>query len=294
MSSLFAMMIYVPGTRNSWHITNSTQEGYHLMPDKTTIIPCNFCKKDFEIIVSSMKHRSKGNPNTKFFCSQTCAGRDRSLMASLRNPDYVYRKDNQERPKVYVTCSYCSKNFQKKRCMVKAANFCSSACNKRFYRVKEDIHQVFLSRIQKSPEPDGCWIYTEPRNSNGYGRIIVNSRDTLAHIYSYQRATGDFNTKGYSICHKCNNPPCVNPNHLYKGGARENYWDSRAAGTAPIGETNGSAKVTNDDVLEMRRLFKKGVSVAEVSRGYPQLSYHSIYAIKKNVTWKHLQLPADV
>lgn len=89
----------------------------------------------------------------------------------------------------------------------------------------------------------GCWVWKSYKDPLGYGRLSVNGVFQYAHRYSYILNFGDIPTldgKTLSICHKCGNPACVNPSHLYAGTHSDNARDSIVAGTfvSKIAEKN--------------------------------------------------------
>lgn len=75
------------------------------------------------------------------------------------------------------------------------------------------------------PTPQGCWEWTGNIDSNGYGRLSVGGKTTLAHRYSYYIHCGDL-IDGEVVRHSCDNPPCVNPKHLIQGSQNENMQDA--------------------------------------------------------------------
>jgi hypothetical protein len=103
----------------------------------------------------------------------------------------------------------------------------------------------FWAKVQKSAEPDGCWIWTASRTSHGYGKIGVNGRLAAAHRLSFELSKGPI-PAGMQVDHVCFNRGCVNPAHLrlatnkqnneHRSGARRDsssgvrgvYWHSRA------------------------------------------------------------------
>jgi hypothetical protein len=93
--------------------------------------------------------------------------------------------------------------------------------------VSIDAEKRFFSKVNKMPS--GCWEWTGCRAPYGYGDFYVNGKTIRAHRYSYQVFVGPLK-KGMFICHKCDNPPCVNPDHLFQGTHTENVRDSLKKG----------------------------------------------------------------
>ena len=119
---------------------------------------------------------------------------------------------------------------------------------------KEQIEERFLSRVSIS---DGCWEWQGPKSKFGHGLFGYNGKSIGAHRFSWGMKNGHKNLiYGFHICHKCNNPSCVNPDHLYQGTPLDNSNDRSRAGrfnTKPVSvEDNVSAKLTEDAVRHIR------------------------------------------
>ena len=120
----------------------------------------------------------------------------------------------------------------------------------------------FYSKFDKAEE-DECWIWKAGLNKpNGYGRFSYNGiRNFLAHRFSYILYKGNI-PNGLSVLHKCDVPQCVNPNHLEVGTHQDNMNDRKNRGRftkiSRRGEYNGIAKLTEDDVRKIRKMYKTG------------------------------------
>ena len=143
----------------------------------------------------------------------------------------------------------------------------------------------------KRDNKSGCWNWTGSKNTAGYGTFQTREtgeRQTLAHRISFVFA-GKKLRKGQCVLHKCDNRSCINPKHLYAGSRIDNARDLRERGgrkgiCAVRGEEAGNAKLTESDVMKIRRSKKSHVVIAAqfgISR--PHVSY-----IQTGKTWKHL------
>ncbi|MCH8067616.1 MAG: HNH endonuclease [Nanoarchaeota archaeon] len=98
----------------------------------------------------------------------------------------------------------------------------------------------FFSKVDKSKD---CWEWQARRSPDGYGEVGLNHKRYLAHRVSYSISNG-YIPQGMFVCHKCDNPPCVNPDHLFLGTADDNMKDMVSKGRAAI-QTN----LKKEDVL---------------------------------------------
>ena len=122
-----------------------------------------------------------------------------------------------------------------------------------------------LYRIDES----GCWEWTSEKTEKGYGRLRVNGKNVRAHRLSYQLFVGEI-PKGLFVCHSCDNPGCVNPEHLFVGTCMDNIHDMIVKGRHPtskalrFGEvpsrSNGILEARKETARLIREMFSSGIS----------------------------------
>jgi len=105
-------------------------------------------------------------------------------------------------------------------------------------------------------EPMDCWTWTGAKMSAGYG-TIGNGKTAYAHRLSWEFAYGAI-PRGLFVLHRCDNPPCVRPSHLFLGTQSDNMADCAQKGRAAGGERNGRARLTTREVTAIRKACKKG------------------------------------
>jgi hypothetical protein len=159
-------------------------------------------------------------------------------------------------------------------------------------RTKIDLIERFWSKVQKS---SGCWIWKDGTFDNGYGQFRVLNKKVKAHRFSWEITYGPI-PDGLKVLHKCDNPPCVNPNHLFLGTNKDNTWDSIKKGRFcidpnrfdhPCGEDHPLSVLTNEKVLEIRFLHKNGRSKYSLAKQF-NVVQDTITKVVNGITWRHL------
>ena len=133
----------------------------------------------------------------------------------------------------------------------------------------------------------GCWEFNGPTR-HGYGQISIRgNRSAVASRVAYESWVGEIG-EGMFVCHRCDNPICINPSHLFLGTHDENMDDCRTKMRHQHGERAWKAKVTEDQSVEIRNLYATGrYTQAEVGRMFG-LGQTGISAIVRRVNWKHV------
>ena len=109
--------------------------------------------------------------------------------------------------------------------------------------------QPFSRFVDKSGD---CWLWTGTRHPKGYG-LYFHHGQHRAHRWAWSEVNGPI-PEGLSVCHHCDNPRCVRPDHLFLGTHGDNNRDRAAKGRSAKGEQSGTAKLTEAAVAEIRRL----------------------------------------
>jgi hypothetical protein len=109
----------------------------------------------------------------------------------------------------------------------------------------------------------GCWIWQRDKDGRGYGRIMVGGIRHKAHRLSFESFKGPI-AHGMHICHTCDIPSCVNPDHLFAGTAKDNVQDCKQKGrlNRAKGERNGRAKLSAPQVELIRQSKERNAALA--------------------------------
>jgi len=111
--------------------------------------------------------------------------------------------------------------------------------------------------------PGGCWLWTACTNVNGYGAVRARGKSRKAHREAYEAENGPGSAEGLVVRHRCDTPPCVNPDHLLIGTVANNVMDmdERGRRVTPKGEARGRAKLTDDDIRTIRAALVPGCPI---------------------------------
>ncbi len=118
-------------------------------------------------------------------------------------------------------------------------------------KTDEEFKNWFLARVTKT---DSCWLWNQKLDRDGYGSTMLNNMRLKAHRAAYFLFVGDFE-EGKFVCHKCDNPTCVNPAHLFLGTHQDNERDKDLKGRRPVSIHKSTSLLTATDVINIRKQY---------------------------------------
>ena len=204
---------------------------------------------------------------------------------------------------VRFTCQNCGVEVARPVGDEGRAKFCSRRCSVLAQR-RPSREERFWAKVAKT---DGCWEWTGHRNADGYGILGTGPRGAVVHEFahrvSWQLHFGAI-PDGMLVCHHCDNPPCVRPDHLFIGTNAANTRDRDRKGRHRTlrgdehpqrldpskvlrGEAHGNAKLTAADVRAIRQRRAAGEPLAAIAVDYG-IRIAAVSSIAKRRTWKHV------
>lgn len=154
---------------------------------------------------------------------------------------------------------------------------------------KQSIQERFESKVLLTPFTD-CHLWSASTNKFGYGKLSCgNNTWMFAHRFSYEQAKGQIPENKY-VLHTCDNPACVNPEHLYLGDYKQNALDreQRNRGNHACGEDHGRNKLSVDSVRKIREDFETGkFSFRQLGKIYG-VDGKTVADIVRNKLWQSL------
>ena len=156
---------------------------------------------------------------------------------------------------------------------------------------KTSKYQKFWKYVVKSNDINKCWGWNASL-CFGYGQVNQYEngkyKKYFAHRLSWEIHNGTI-PSGLCILHKCDNPICCNPNHLFLGTKRDNIIDCYSKKRRPInnwcqGEKNPSSKLNEKNIIDIRQLLNKGLKQLEIALSF-NISQSTVSSIKRNKLW---------
>lgn len=159
----------------------------------------------------------------------------------------------------YKPIKYSQKQWEAKRCCSKRCGLISIGKNP-----DTTIEERFWSKVIVEEDNSKCWAWVGGVDKKGYGRLNVDGSPKLAHRCSWEINRGVI-PDGFLVRHLCNNPNCVNPNHLATGSHQQNSNDCRDGGRHGF---KGSARFSYQEILLIRAACAKGMTPGEIGKIY--------------------------
>lgn len=163
-------------------------------------------------------------------------------------------------------------------------------------RKTKSVEERFWEKVKKFPGENACWIWTAAKLPDGYGQFsIYTGHSFRAHRISFELEYGPYD-RNFCVLHRCDNPSCVNPRHLFLGTYADNHRDMdqkgrRANNTGNLvfgekcrGEVHHNARLKISDVLAIRADRGDNYKAAERFG----ISYRHLMQIKTRVRWRHI------
>lgn len=135
--------------------------------------------------------------------------------------------------------------------------------------------------------PQDCWVWNLAKNNKGYGKFGTGKMSTdYAHRISFRLFREEI-PNGLNVLHTCDNPPCVNPNHLFLGTQKDNGSDCRIKGRTSRGSGRPLSKLSEDQVIKIRNLHSEGARQIDLVKKF-RVSKTTICIIVNKKAWKHI------
>jgi len=154
----------------------------------------------------------------------------------------------------------------------------------------KDLFTRFTEKYKVCPDT-GCWLWTASFGSMGYGQIL-NDKNKIegAHRVAYALYHGEIGNN--FVLHKCDNKPCVNPDHLFLGTQDDNVKDMDAKGrrrsNTPKGSKHINSKLTEDEVREIRSKYVPRIYTLQDLADEYGTAKRNIYLIITKQAWRHV------
>lgn len=152
----------------------------------------------------------------------------------------------------------------------------------------ETLWSLTIRMARYTDRSGDCWIWTGASDHHGYGRLKVPGTVLKAHRVAYELASGT-HPGALDVCHRCDTPACVRPEHLFLGTHAENMADMKRKGRAGAarGEDSGMVKYTPEIVASLRADNARGIGYRRLSRLY-EMPRSTVQGIVRGERWAHL------
>ncbi len=259
----------------------------------------DFCRSQGNTVSREFKHR---RPATRGLCC--VPGCDRPAVIKTTsglccNKHYQrfihyasFDAPPKKKPSRYVVCAQCNKEFDRGYSVNAKRSAKPQYCSLECWRFVKSSHaraampDRFWANVAMAGF-DECWEWKGRSGHYGYGAFDWGGRPHIASRLAYELTTGK-DPGSLFVCHTCDNPPCCNPRHLWLGTHRDNMRDAakkgRMKGGGLMGEAHGCAKLSEADVLAIRKSAARNCDLA----AHYGITPEAISSIRRRVTWRHV------
>lgn len=181
---------------------------------------------------------------------------------------------------IFRICSHCGNPFSAWPANVKRgrAKFCSVACR----QAAQTLHPEDLwSRLAHLE--NGCWVWTGHTVPFGYGTLRAEGKLHPTHRLAWELTHGPI-PDGLCVLHRCDNPPCCNPSHLFLGTHSDNMKDCVSKNRIAKGESVGRHKLTHEQVVTILTSHKSTKELASYFHVHP----NHILRLRARKQWRHV------
>lgn len=227
----------------------------------------------------------------KYKCEQ-CSKNFESKLLRVKYCNLECKYNSQGERQVKTVCIYCNKDFYYLRSVKKTgtAKFCSRPCKTEWARKPENRLNKSKVHYEKNviKNKEGCWGWNGSFVNAGYGQSILNNRTIHASRMSWIIHNGQI-PEGLWVLHKCDNPPCTNPQHLFLGNSKDNTQDMIKKGRKYNckGSDVHFSKLNEEQVKQIRIRLSNGEKAVNLSKEFG-INQAALSAIKHKRTWKHV------
>lgn len=184
---------------------------------------------------------------------------------------------------------------QGKACSIKGCTnkyYAKSYCGKHYANVSRHGSPEAPNRSKRIEfliDPNNCFVCTShSKNKDGYPIVSYNKKTWIASRFVYTQMFGEI-PNGLLVRHTCDNPNCINPEHLIVGTPQDNMNDRDERGRTPKGESHYNSKLKEKQVLEIKKLLSKGARGRDIAEMF-QVDEKVISNIKLGRRWKDTKL----
>lgn len=192
-----------------------------------------------------------------------------------------------------LVCPTCGNEFIKFYCDTRKLpkiNFCSRTCkdieNWSFEQKLEYLKKSFFKDVIVK---NGCWEWKGYKDKKGYAKLscIAKAGTSYGNRASWMIRNGKIQD-GLCVLHKCDNPECTNPDHLFLGEKKDNSLDMVEKNRSLKGSRHKKAKLKETDILNIRNMINNGITYKTIAEQFG-VYFSTIQKIKSNKTWKHVR-----